>query len=279
MKKKGLLVTLTTITALALFGAACGNSNNSVSKDAIKSGDTSISGDNYAAAAAYYKVATTYGKSDGKAKNYATAANQLASANKKMDNYQLKAALSEAKATSKGTDAINTAKKRLVKKITLTQQTAKAFNHEIALAKKSASNGNTDSALGTINDLLGDKDIQSKPYYRIQIKALELKVSLLKGSTTTTSSNTDSTINSSSSSSSTATTSSSSVASSESDHDDSSATANVTSAEISQARKDLESEGVDVSAWSNSDIAKAVQNAKKYGRTKVTESDMENYQN
>ncbi|WP_156321785.1 hypothetical protein [Lacticaseibacillus thailandensis] len=169
------------------------------------------------------------------------------------------------------------------KKITVRQQTIKAFNHEIALAKTAASNGNSASDLGTINDLLGDHDIQAKQYYQIQIKALKLKVSLLKGATANTDANESTTgsatTNSNNSSSDNNPSSSISSSTSSSDHDGSDAVSSVTSAEIEQARKDLQSEGVDPSAWSDADIAQAILNAKKDGRTKVKESDMENYQN
>ncbi|WP_054648709.1 hypothetical protein [Lacticaseibacillus pantheris] len=199
-----------------------------------------------------------------------------------MDDYQLTSALSEAKSVKGGTRAIISARKKLVRKITVRKQTAQAFNHEIELAQQSAKSGNTASALGTINDLLGDKDIQSKPYYQIQIKALELKASLLNGASATTPTNTSSTDDNgaaaSSSSASSSDTSSSSSSASASTSAENSSVSGVTSAEISQARADLKSEGVDTSSWSNSDIAKAVLNAKKNGHKKVTESDMENYQ-
>lgn len=169
MKKKGLLVATTTVLALSFFAAACGNNDNNVSKDAVSSGNTNIIKGDYSAAATYYKVASKY-SSDSKTKGYYSKASKLDNANQKMDDYQLTSALSEAKSVKGGTRAIISARKKLVRKITVRKQTAQAFNHEIELAQQSAKSGNTASALGTINDLLGDKDIQSKPTTKFKLR-------------------------------------------------------------------------------------------------------------
>lgn len=281
---KKLIRALVLVLPIVLL-AACSNKQGN-SSALISSADTAVAQQEFAKAAAYYDAANQTAKDN----KYATAkkdAQSLATAQDKFtknDFTEAQAALKQI-STKNATSAIKTAKKQLTNQISQKSAQSKAINKIITSAKADFKAQKYTVATSLLNDLFKEnKNLNN--FAELKIKALNLKNDILAAelaaaketkSATTENNNTNSTNESTdqtSSSSSSASTSSSAAVTSNS-HDDNSAITDgsVTADQIKTARQQLRDQGVSDSAWSNSDIAKAILKARADGRSTIKESD------
>ncbi|WP_125766768.1 hypothetical protein [Lapidilactobacillus wuchangensis] len=269
--------------------AACSNKQGNASA-LVSSADNAVAKQEFSQASAYFDAANQTAK-DSK---YATAkkdAQLLATAQEKLTQNNFTSAKTALKqiSTKNSTAAIKNAKKQLTNQIDQQESKYKAINKIIASAKSDFKNKKYSVASSLLADLFKENQ-NLNDFSDLKIKALNLKNDILTAELTTaqetrstTTENNSANTNSSSetagttnqaSSTSTANTSSSASVTSNS-HDDNSAITDgsVTAAQIKTARQQLRDQGVSDSAWSNSDIAKAILKARADGRSTIKESD------
>lgn len=302
---KKLLITLATSTML-LFLAGCGNNDanaksssndNGVYDTALTNGKDAVSNNEFDQAQAFYKTATTIKTNDSKSAAYYKQAKALAAAHKNITDLEFDKATDNLKVvttTPNGLSAMNEKAETLKKSVKKAIKNRKAYNKLYATAKKQNSNKNYAQADAILSQLLSQDDIDQANYADIRLAALTLKANNSARAADANQSTTDvpatndaktnndtDTTTSSATSSSDAPAAEQSKAASGGEYTSSQDTTvngkNITAEQISQARAQLKSQGVDTGAWSDLDIIHAIQNANADGRSTVKESDMTNY--
>ncbi|ERL64664.1 hypothetical protein [Schleiferilactobacillus shenzhenensis] len=176
-----------------------------------------------------------------------------------------KAAATAVKNVTGGDSSLNSAADELLTTINQVQTTYKAAQADLQKAQTAYDQKDYAGALATLNQLVHQSNISDSYYATLYTGALKLQVSTVQAQQTA--STTPSTNTSSSSSA------NSGGEYSVNKQDTELNGQPITAAQITQARKDLQSQGVDSAAWSDLDIMKAIKVAHADGRTKITPQD------
>lgn len=285
--KKILTLMMATIAAFLVVGCSNSSSSNNNSNDYktdMSKGNKAVNDKDYSKALTYYKSANE-AKSTTKSSAYKKQAQNLVNAKKQMNKREFsdaKSSLNKAKKQENGNAKMTKRAKTLLKQVKVIMKNRANFKINIKTAKDLIKSDNTDQATTLLKQITSFKGIKGKYYSDIYKQAKKLLKDMPKS--TAKSETTADTNNSSNSSDSTATNNDTSTDTSDSDNpaangdfDKESRKAEggtITDADIAKARQQLTDSGVkDVPAWSDSEIIRAIKNARADGRSTVQESD------
>lgn len=295
------IVALAASAVLLLTASGCSNNNKTSSSSdtqtyqtALTNGKQAVSDNEFAQAEGFYKMASLIKTDSPKAGAYYKQAKALTDAKQNIADLDFEKALENLKVVTtvpNGATAMNNKAKALKKSVNQTIKTRKSYSKLYNTAKKQNAAKNFAQADAVLAQLLSEDRINQSAYADIRLDALSLKANnsaaaAQNGETTSdvpaTTDSADTSANASSSSASDDTTSYASSTDATAEEQSKAAagysnqTGSVTSAQITKARAQLKAQGVDTAAWSDADIAQAVQNAEKDGRSTVKEGDMTN---
>lgn len=290
MKKT--ITLLVTISASLLLLAGCSSSssggNSNLYNTAMDNGNSAVNKKNYSEALAYFTSAND-AKSDKSAKANKEQAKNLVEAQKSMNQHDFDTAkdqLNDVKNQSNGSSAMKDRAKDLLKQVKKIKKNRSNLNKSVKNASDMIDNGDNSAGMSLLKTVLDFDGVTGKYYSDIYKKAVDLLESNASSTSSqaATTSSADSSSNSNSSKSSDNSSSTKSSTSSDSSNPASKGNFDVesrkmdgktiTDSDIAKARQDLTDQGVKtVSAWSDSDIVRAIKNAHKDGRTTIKPSD------
>ncbi|MCO6542549.1 MAG: hypothetical protein J6584_01020 [Lactobacillus sp.] len=276
MKKQ--LTTLIALAASMFILAGCQNSQSSSNHDQqiyssiMDKGNNAVKNGNFAAADAYYQAALTTKKADAKAKIYAQQAHSLHNAQNAINRYSFAEAknnLEDVQDNDNGSAKMKNYAAKLLKTLKVVQKNRKEYRNQVEIATNANDERNYKQAQSRIIDLLSKTEFHKKYYGDLLKQANEILLNSsknLKTDTTPAASDNNSAANQSASDS---------QAHGETDQIKN-PTANgkkITSDDIQKARKQLQEQGAQDAAASDSDITRAIQKAAADGRSTITPAD------
>lgn len=237
----------------------------------IRGGRDAVSNNNYDQALGFFQSALLTKPNDKKAAALVKQTKALIEARNSLSKNSFNAAKSSAatvKNITGGDSSLNSAADELLTTINKIQTTYKTYQAQLQTAQTAYDQKDYAGAIATLNQLVNQSNIGDTYYTTIYTGALKLQVSAVSAQNTSGNGNTG---NSGSSSSSNAASGSGEYSVDKNDTEINGE--KITAAQIQQARKDLQEQGVDSASWSDLDIMKAIKVAHAAGRTKITPQD------
>lgn len=237
----------------------------------IRGGRDAVSNNNYDQALGFFQSALLTKPNDKKAAALVKQTKALIEARNSLSKNSFNAAKSSAttvKNITGGDSSLNSAADELLTTINKIQTTYKTYQAQLQTAQTAYDQKDYAGAIATLNQLVNQSNIGDTYYTTIYTGALKLQVSAVSAQNTSGNGNTR---NSGSSSSSNAASGSGEYSVDKNDTEINGE--KITAAQIQQARKDLQEQGVDSASWSDLDIMKAIKVAHAAGRTKITPQD------
>lgn len=238
----------------------------------IRAGRDAVSNKAYNQALGYFQSALLTKSSDKKATALVKQTKALIEAQNSLSKNSFNAAKSSAaavKIVTGGDSSLNSVADELLTTINKVQTTYKAYQGQLQKAQTAYDQQDYAGAIATLNQLVNQSDIADSYYATIYTGALKLQVGAISAQNASGST----AGNGSSASSSSSNAASGSGEYSVDKNDTEINGEKITAAQIQQARKDLQAQGIDSASWSDLDIMKAIKVAHADGRTKITPQD------
>ncbi|GEK06190.1 hypothetical protein [Schleiferilactobacillus harbinensis] len=237
----------------------------------IRSGRDAVSSKAYDQALGYFQSALLTKTGDKKATALVKQTKALIEAQNSLSKNSFNAAKSSAaavKTVTGGDSSLNSAADELLTTINKVQTAYKAYQGQLQKAQTAYDQQDYAGAIATLNQLVNQSDIADSYYATIYAGALKLQVGAVSAQNAS-----GGTAGNGSSASSSSNAASGSGEYSVNKNDTEINGEKITAAQIQQARKDLQAQGIDSASWSDLDIMKAIKVAHADGRTKITPQD------
>ncbi|KRM28785.1 hypothetical protein LH991_01285 [Schleiferilactobacillus harbinensis] len=237
----------------------------------IRGGRDAVSSKAYDQALGYFQSALLTKTGDKKATALVKQTKALIEAQNSLSKNSFNAAKSSAaavKTVTGGDSSLNSAADELLTTINKVQTAYKAYQGQLQKAQTAYDQQDYAGAIATLNQLVNQSDIADSYYATIYAGALKLQVGAVSAQNAS-----GGTAGNGSSASSSSNAASGSGEYSVNKNDTEINGEKITAAQIQQARKDLQAQGIDFASWSDLDIMKAIKVAHADGRTKITPQD------
>lgn len=237
----------------------------------IRAGRDAVSSKAYDQALGYFQSALLTKTGDKKATALVKQTKALIEAQNSLSKNSFNAAKSSAaavKTVTGGDSSLNSAADELLTTINKVQTAYKAYQGQLQKAQTAYDRQDYAGAIATLNQLVNQSDIADSYYATIYAGALKLQVGAVSAQNAS-----GGTAGNGSSASSSSNAASGSGEYSVNKNDTEINGEKITAAQIQQARKDLQAQGIDSASWSDLDIMKAIKVAHADGRTKITPQD------
>ncbi|UQS83136.1 outer membrane protein assembly factor BamD [Bombilactobacillus thymidiniphilus] len=275
IKKRLTTIIILGISALTLAG--CQNQNSTQSYSTIMAkGNKAVQQKNYQAAKAYFKSASLE-KNNTKTSAYQKQAQHLADA----QNYIAKFYFANAKDSltavthiDNGSDKMIKVAKQQLKTLKTVKKNRHLYHEQIEQAEQNNDKGNTQQAHAQVTKLLKTTKFHQNYYRDLYDQAVEILLTSSQSSNNQKTSNNPSQTDNDTNKNATNNQNNSAPGETDTIQNPTANGKKITAEDIQKARQQLQEQGVQEKAASDSDIIRGIQKAASQGRTKVTPEDV-----